>query len=173
MNPFTPYATYTSNDCIPVSMTAIAVRLMSAPGRVDDAVHKFAPQIDRDPRLTPDAVRAELAEYGAWEESELQDDAENWERLVWILAGDIRQEQGVDCETPFAVLTDDDRVILTADIPPDSVVLGPFGIVWQADQAANYIVPADDPRANYVCNPAYDCALAEEYADQLRDMFGA
>ncbi len=36
-----------------------------------------------------DALRAELREYGAWDDEQLADDAANWDRIVWIAAGDI------------------------------------------------------------------------------------
>ena len=38
-------------------------------------------------------LAAELAEYGAWDEEELKDWRENQERIIWIAAGDIHQEQ--------------------------------------------------------------------------------
>lgn len=42
--------------------------------------------------LDPDMVREELKEYGAWDEVELMDDEVNLMRIVWIAAGDIREE---------------------------------------------------------------------------------
>jgi len=51
------------------------------------------PKIRRQLRkIGPDAIRAELAEYGAWDDAELSDDAENRERIVWIAAGNIQEE---------------------------------------------------------------------------------
>lgn len=40
-------------------------------------------------KLDPDQVRAELAEYGAWNEEELQDHAENLQRVLWCGVCDI------------------------------------------------------------------------------------
>ena len=40
-------------------------------------------------KLDPDQVRAELAEYGAWTEEELQDHAENLQRVLWCGVCDI------------------------------------------------------------------------------------
>lgn len=42
----------------------------------------------------PDArlVKQELKEYGAWNESELQDDERNWERILWITACNIKED---------------------------------------------------------------------------------
>lgn len=42
--------------------------------------------------LDPDKVRDELREYGAWDDTELHDDEMNLTRIVWIAAGDIREE---------------------------------------------------------------------------------
>lgn len=62
-------------DCAKEVTAAIALKLVSRP---KDA--------------TPEAIKKELAEYGAWEESELQDDKTNWERIVWLAAGNIKDE---------------------------------------------------------------------------------
>ena len=42
--------------------------------------------------LDPFLVREELSEYGAWDEEELADDEENAARLVWLAAGDLKEE---------------------------------------------------------------------------------
>jgi hypothetical protein len=47
---------------------------------------RIARQLDR---IGADAVRAELREYGAWDDTDLADDAENRARIVWIAAVDI------------------------------------------------------------------------------------
>ena len=49
---------------------------------------------------TPDSIRAELKEYGAWDGDELADDAANWQRLVWIAAHNIAEEGNPDCSDP-------------------------------------------------------------------------
>lgn len=35
-------------------------------------------------KIEPDKIRAELKEYGAWDETELADDAQNVQRILWI-----------------------------------------------------------------------------------------
>lgn len=40
----------------------------------------------------PDKLRAELQEYGAWEEDELADHTANCERMLWIMCGNIQDE---------------------------------------------------------------------------------
>lgn len=42
--------------------------------------------------IPAEALRDELAEYGAWDEEELKNDRENRERILWIAASDIREE---------------------------------------------------------------------------------
>lgn len=65
-------------------------------GSNDAAVEYWAPRIRRYPfgsdycwAPTPESVRKELSEYGAWSDDELANDSKNWERLVWLMAWDI------------------------------------------------------------------------------------
>lgn len=53
-------------------------------------------------RPTPDKIRAELKEYGAWDAEELSDDAANWLRLVWTAAWNIAEDEAPDCSEPVA-----------------------------------------------------------------------
>jgi hypothetical protein len=50
---------------------------------------------------TPDKIRKELSEHGAWEEEELQYDDRNFERLVWIAAWNINEDEERDCSEPL------------------------------------------------------------------------
>ena len=43
-------------------------------------------------RIPTPALVAELEEYGAWDDEELQDRAENEKRIIWIAAGNICEE---------------------------------------------------------------------------------
>lgn len=43
--------------------------------------------------LDPDLIARELREYGAWDETELQNHQENKERILWIAIGNIWDEQ--------------------------------------------------------------------------------
>ncbi len=57
---------------------------------------------------TPEKIRAELKEYGAWDAEELADDDQNWLRLVWSAACNIAEDDAPDCSapassTPFAL----------------------------------------------------------------------
>jgi hypothetical protein len=49
---------------------------------------------------TPDAIRAELKEYGAWDAEELADDEQNFVRLVWCAAGNIAEDSQPDDSEP-------------------------------------------------------------------------
>lgn len=42
-------------------------------------------------RVDPGALRQELSEYGAWDEVELANHADNIQRLLWLAAGDITE----------------------------------------------------------------------------------
>ena len=65
------------------------------PGAMDDDIAALAkvPGISRQlKKLDPEQVRAELAEYGAWNEEELQDHAQNLQRVLWIGVTDLWEE---------------------------------------------------------------------------------
>ena len=42
--------------------------------------------------LDSDTLREELREYGAWSDDELQDRAQNEQRILWLAAGQINDE---------------------------------------------------------------------------------
>lgn len=41
----------------------------------------------------PQKLADELREFGAWTDEELEDHGANWERLIWIAAGNYRDQQ--------------------------------------------------------------------------------
>ena len=43
-------------------------------------------------KISPFLIVKELQEYGAWDDSELSDWNQNLHRIVWIAAGNIREE---------------------------------------------------------------------------------
>ena len=58
-------------------------------------VEAHAPDIKRDlKRCSPERLAKELKEYGAWDGEELKDDTANWQRIVWIAAGNICDGEG-------------------------------------------------------------------------------
>jgi len=81
----------------------------SASGSVDDAVAYWAPRVrkqieaDNFPnKPTPAKIREELKEYGAWDADELKDDEQNFQRLIWIAAGNIADDDEQDCSEPVS-----------------------------------------------------------------------
>lgn len=90
-------------------------------GRCDDDVAHWTPkireQVERDGFAnapTPESIRSELEEYGAWDAEELADDDANWQRLVWLAAGNIAENDAPDCSEPVSgpvPESSDDRTI--------------------------------------------------------------
>ena len=79
-----------------------AVQDIAQPGDAGPAVSYWESRIINEwpERCTPDAIRAELAEHGAWDDDELQDAGANWQRIIWIAAGNIAEEESPDCSAP-------------------------------------------------------------------------
>ncbi len=75
-----------------LDMPSEAVTDCSHQGECGPDVEFWAPRVQRPAECTADALRAELREYGAWDDDQLADDMVNWERIVWIAAGNIREE---------------------------------------------------------------------------------
>ena len=90
----------TSDDCDNLlSLLAQCAALREAEyashaGNCDQEVAEVAaiPRIAKQlAKLDPAKLRAELAEYGAWDDAELADHAQNLQRIVWIACGDIKE----------------------------------------------------------------------------------
>jgi hypothetical protein len=81
---------YASFNRFEIGMPKEAVADMSASGRVDDSVAYWENKIKID--ASPDDIRAELKEYGAWDKEDLEDDDANRRRILWIGAGNIKEE---------------------------------------------------------------------------------
>lgn len=82
----------TSSGRIELQMTLEQARSASHPGRCDEDVAELMRNrtIQRQlKKIPPTLLRAELAEYGAWDEAELSDHDANLARIVWLAAGDI------------------------------------------------------------------------------------
>lgn len=77
-----------------IAMPLECVEDCSHSGACDSDVAHWAPKIAAlNPGIKPEDVRAELKEYGAWDAEELSDDATNWERIVWLAAGNLKEER--------------------------------------------------------------------------------
>ncbi len=75
-----------------ISMPKRAALDCSHSGSCDADVEYYASILKRPAECTADKLSAELREYGAWDDEQLADDDANWQRIVWIAAGNIREE---------------------------------------------------------------------------------
>jgi hypothetical protein len=79
-----------------IEMTLEQARTGSHQGQCDEDVCYLSrlPEIAQQlAALDPAQVRAELKEYGAWDEAELADHTQNLQRVVWLAAGNITEEE--------------------------------------------------------------------------------
>lgn len=85
-----------SSGRIELQMTLKQAQACSHPGPCDGdvALLRQEPKIKRQlDKLDPRLVCSELSEYGAWDDIELSDHNRNLDRLLWIAANDITEEQ--------------------------------------------------------------------------------
>ncbi len=85
----------TSSGRIELQMTKAQAASASHQGSCDESVLALSrePRIARQlAKIDPDILRLELAEYGGWDEEDLADHEQNLQRLLWIAAGDIKDE---------------------------------------------------------------------------------
>ena len=72
-------------SCREYQIPAGCIRDICNPGRNDLAVEAWCECMDWD-QVTPEGIRRELRECGAWSPEELRDDEENRKRFLWVLA---------------------------------------------------------------------------------------
>jgi hypothetical protein len=78
-----------------IKMTLAQAQEMSHQGQCDEdvahgrAIPAIKKQLDK---LNPEALRAELKEYGAWDANDLSDHDANLNRILWIAAGNFVEE---------------------------------------------------------------------------------
>lgn len=77
-----------------IQMTLAQAKACSHSGACDADIAALvkSKKVHRPRQCTKENLAAELKEYGAWELNELADDAANWQRILWIAAGNIRDE---------------------------------------------------------------------------------
>ncbi len=96
-----PAATYWATfNRFELGIPGEAVQDIAQPGANDEAVAYWTPKIDFS-ETTPEQIRKELDEYGAWDDEELADDEQNRRRIVWQAAHNIAEEP-----EPFFTHTD-------------------------------------------------------------------
>ena len=69
-----------------------AIEDCTGPGPADEAVAYWVDKLNFRP--DPDAARACLKEYGAWDAAELADNEQNRRRLLWAMFGDFSEWDG-------------------------------------------------------------------------------
>jgi len=82
----------TSSGRIELQITKTQARNGHHSGPCDNDVAALSndPKIKKQlKRIDPDTLKAELSEYGAWDDVELEDHAQNLQRLLWLACGDI------------------------------------------------------------------------------------
>jgi hypothetical protein len=65
---------------------------------------KILEQITKDDfanKPTKENIIKEIKEYGSWEDDELQNESDNWDRLIWLAAWNIFEEEKPDCSKPI------------------------------------------------------------------------
>lgn len=75
-----------------LELPADCVTDCSHQGQCDSDVSYWANKLTRPDAITPEKLAAELKEYGAWDAEELASDSDNWHRIIWIAAGNIKEE---------------------------------------------------------------------------------
>jgi hypothetical protein len=86
---------WTSFNRFELNITKAQVLATWHPGAMDDDIAALAkvPRIARQlKKLDPEQVRLELAGYGAWNDDDLQDHAQNLQRVLWLGVCDIWEE---------------------------------------------------------------------------------
>lgn len=86
---------YMSDHGIEIELTMDQAESASHQGKCDDdvlalsKVPAIAAQLEK---IDPEKLKAELNESGAWDAEELQDHQQNLQRILWIAAGQIKEE---------------------------------------------------------------------------------
>lgn len=77
-------------------------------GQCDQDVAYWVPRVKRQVekdnfpnKPTAEKIRTELKEYGAWDDDELNDEDQNWHRLVWLAACNVNEDDAPDCPEPL------------------------------------------------------------------------
>ena len=98
---------WASRNAFEFRIPGAAILQICHPGPCDSDVafwvDRVREQVEKDNfpnRPDAEAIRRDLAEYGAWDADELADDEQNWHRLLWIAAGDIADSDEPDCSEP-------------------------------------------------------------------------
>ena len=91
-----PYTWYSGSGRVTLTFADLdQCRRCSHPGPCDLDVADLATEPAIAAQLAaidPTTLRAELQEYGAWDDGELADHAQNLQRLLWLAASDVHEQ---------------------------------------------------------------------------------
>jgi hypothetical protein len=83
-------------DRFTLELTEDTARTGSHQGQCDndiEAIRRYDPGVESQLKaLDPQKVKGELKGYGAWDDSQLEDEEENLNRVLWIACGNIVEE---------------------------------------------------------------------------------
>ena len=85
----------TSSGRIELELTLEDAEYGSQQGQCDEYVKDLSevPYIKEQlDKIDPELLSDELREWGAWDETERADHAQNIQRILWLACGDIREE---------------------------------------------------------------------------------
>ena len=85
-----------SSGGIDLEMTSDQAHSASHQGQCDSDVLALSkvPKIARQlAKIDPELLRSELREWGAWDANELSDHDQNLQRILWLAAGDIVDQE--------------------------------------------------------------------------------
>lgn len=89
-----------SSGRIELQMTMEQAESASHSGECDEDVRELSkvPAIaEQLAKIDPTLLSAELKEYGAWDDEERADHDQNLQRILWLAACDITEQEGCDC----------------------------------------------------------------------------
>lgn len=85
-----------SGSYLELTLKGRCISECSQSGSVDAEVAFWAPIVflaKPNQGISPEAIRSELKECGAWDEKELEDTKQNERRIVWIAACDLKEQE--------------------------------------------------------------------------------
>lgn len=89
----------TSSGRIEIGFTKGQLDDLPMSGNVDAYVHRLSLETSLKKQLDaidPEVLKDELAEYGAWDDEELEDHEENLQKILWLLGSDANENREED-----------------------------------------------------------------------------
>ncbi len=84
---------YSGNYGIEIELTEEQAHAGHHQGQCYEDVIALLPELKTQlDKISPDKLRCELKEYGAWDSEQLKDHHENLTRIVWLACGDVTEQ---------------------------------------------------------------------------------